>query len=259
MSIFFPGYILYQLIGYNTVYGSLYNELSDLLKEPYVASAESFESTGTNLGLLHDQLNDLLIENEGRSLPIKMFKDDYVAEFKADSEHPFNIALRENDTYNFTALAPTRIIYCKADDQVPYRNSVVADSIMNVNEASNTTVIDVNSNADHGGCIFPAVEESLRFIQSFLTSTSTDDQFAHQVDFSVYPNPADSEISIVYPYDVKDQVRLNIYDFNAKLVMSYTMNHRNDDSIDISNLQAGTYVIQIDSNEGIGYRKFIKH
>ncbi len=255
---FYPGYILYQLIGYNIVYGSLYENLGDILKEPYLEPAESFASTGTNLGSLQNELIDLLVENEGQSIPIKMFKDEYIFGFMEDNDHPLNVALGDNDTYNFTAQAPTRIIYCTADDQVPFKNSLTADSVLNDNGAINTSSIDISPTSDHGGCVFPAVEESLRFIGEFLKSTSTYDYILDEELVNVYPNPSVDVLNVEMIDNFGDYIQMNIFDTQARLVKSSEIRNRNKGQLNISNLVPGTYVVEISNGIGSAFRKIIK-
>ena len=255
---FFPGYLLYQVIGLNTIDGTIYENLSEILKEPYVEPSERFASSGLNLGLLHDELIDLLIENEGTSVPSKMFNEQYVLDVQSDENHPYNVALRENNTFNFLANAPTRIIYCKADDQVPYKSSLTADSVLNSLGAINTSSIDVNPEADHGGCIFPAVEESLRFIGEFFTSTSTFEIIDNQVSINVFPNPSSSVINVHIESEKPETFNINIYDFQARLIKEVQSNGRNNREIDISELVSGTYVIEVQNTEGSAFHKFVK-
>ncbi|MEE9372761.1 MAG: T9SS type A sorting domain-containing protein [Saprospiraceae bacterium] len=254
----FPGYLLYQIIGYNTIYGTMYENIADILKEPYVQPAVTFSNTGTKLDALHNTLNGLLVANEGKSLPIKMFKDEYVMELESNDDHPLNVALKENNTYNFKANAPTRIIYCTADDQVPFRNSLVADSILNANGSINVTSIDIKSDASHSGCVFPAVEESLRFISEFLNSTSTYETIDNQMVMSLYPNPAGSFIKMSLGEGEDGDMEVNIYNVQAQLIKTIYNVSKNNGEIDLSDLQTGTYVIQVITDEGIAFKKLIK-
>ena len=255
---FFPGYLLYQIIGYKQVDPELYDSLDDILKEPYRAAAKEFEATGLNLGNLQDELINLLIQNEGASIPIKMFNDDYATDLITNDEHPFNLALRENDTYNFIATAPTRIIYCTGDDQVPFRNSITADSILNANGSVNVSSIDVLATADHGACVFPAVEESIRFINQFLQSTPTFELPKALEGISVFPNPA-SDFIIAKNNEAQLKLQsIYIYDMSASLISAVNLINAPSQKIDVSNLLPGTYAFEIRTSEGSVWEKIIK-
>jgi len=255
---FFPGYLLYQIIGNNEVYGDLYESLEDILKEPYIVPAKDFETTGTNIGQLHNELISLLMQNEGASLPIKMYKDDYVNDFILNEDHPFDVALRDNDTYNFTASAPTRLIYCKADDQVPFTNSLAADSILNANGSINVSSIDVRSTADHGECIIPAVQESIRFINQFLQSTPTLELAKALEGVLIFPNPVADYLKISIDDVSIKMEKVRLYNMSASLVKEVNFIRNSSLEISTMDLEPGTYAVEILTSEGTVWKKVIK-
>ena len=254
---FFPGYFLYQFIGYQQVYGNLYESLEQILKEPYRDRADLFEQTG-DLSGLHNDLSALLIANEGSSIPLRMFEDTYITEFRDNENHPLNIALRDNDTYNFIAAAPTRLIYCMADDQIPFRNSLVAEAELKTNGSQNVSSIDVLSDGSHGGCVVPAVEESVRFINQFLMVSSTDELASALSEVSIYPNPASEVITI----EMSDnEIRVNtirLYDIKGALRKTLDMKTRGAVQVYLSDMEGGMYAAEIVTELGSVWRKVVK-
>ncbi len=176
---FYPAYLPNTILSYQTVYGNLYNQLSEVFKEPYATKINQYYTGVIDLDQLNTQLINLLVANEGASRPLKMLQPAMVQAVETDPDHPFNIALRDNDVYAWAPKAPTRIFYCTADDQVPYQNSIVARDTMTALGAANLLAQDVNATADHGTCFTPAMTSTLFFfvayqqIQTYVSTLRT--------------------------------------------------------------------------------------
>ena len=254
---FFPGYVLYQLIGYQEVYGDIYTSLDAVLKPPYQAHANQLAETG-DLGNLNSELSGLLIANEGRSIPLRMFEDEFVQDFQSNRESPLNIALDENVTYNFTAQTPTRIIYCQADDQVPYQNAIIADEQLNANGSANVSSIDVLSTGNHGTCLIPAVEESIRFINQFLVISSNEELDPINGQINVFPNPASNLLSIEIEDRDLNLQKMRIFSVEGALVATWFDLTGQNAQLDISSLVNGLYAIEITTEKGTIWRKVLK-
>ena len=82
--------------------------------------------------------------------------DIYNADFLEaiqNPDHPFNIALQENNIFDWTPIMPMEIYYCSTDEVVPYQNSTYADSVMNANGAAAVNSSDVGiGDANHVTC-----------------------------------------------------------------------------------------------------------
>jgi len=117
--------------------------------------------------------------------------------------------------------------------------------------------VDVDPTADHGGCVVPAVEESLRFIGQFLETTSTEDILDDRVKISVYPNPTINEIFVNSQADLIIE-KISVFNANAQLVMKHLPLSKSIVKVDISGLTAGTYVLVIETERGMAYRKMVK-
>jgi hypothetical protein len=83
-------------------------------------------------------------------------------------------------------------------------------------------------------------------------TASIDDKLL--VSFSMYPNPASSSLNISATSMIKDAV---IYNILGKQVMSLNIN-KNSESINISNLSSGMYLIKYTVGNAVGTAKFIK-
>jgi hypothetical protein len=124
----FIGFIPYLILGYQEVYGTIYDDLTDIFQPEFITSVEAFYNGQINLVELTIALIFLSSQNYGNSYPVTLFNPDLVNDMTSDDDHPLNVILRENDTFNWAPQAPTRIFYCMADEMVPFENSIVADS-----------------------------------------------------------------------------------------------------------------------------------
>ena len=136
-----PGYLPYVLFAYDKIY-NLYDNLDNVLIPPY----------NTNLIDMYDgtynmwQINNILPES-----PIEIFQDEYYQNYLNNENHPFKLALKDNDTYEFTPQSPMRLIHCSGDDNVTYANSEIAYDYFIKSGAQNIDLID-GGNLNHTDC-----------------------------------------------------------------------------------------------------------
>ncbi|MBL7796996.1 MAG: T9SS type A sorting domain-containing protein [Saprospiraceae bacterium] len=239
---FYPGYLPNTILSYQTVYGNLFGQLDEVFKQPYAAKIAEFYAGTISLSSLNDDLIDLLEANEGASRPLRMLQSDILQEIIADPGHPFNVALKDNNVYAWAPEKPTRIFYCMADDQVPFRNSLVARDTMTARGAVNLAASDVNSAADHGGCVTPALTSTLLFFLGFqqvgfFTGTG---ELAAAEPLELWPNPATETVTIRF---LPAGGQAQIFDLNGRLRFDGKVTDGNR-TLDISSLENGLYVVR---------------
>jgi hypothetical protein len=249
----FPAYIPNTICSYQLAYGNIYKEITDVFRQPYAGLIEKFVKEEVNLTQLNTQLIEMLKAQEGASKPILMLQPNLVSSVSNDSLHPFNKALKANNVYQWAPKAPTRLFYCKNDDQVPYLNSVLADSVMRALGAVNLQAIDVNPAANHGQCAYPAILNTSLFFANYqkivdLTTPSLEAAF-NGID--LFPNPAQNQITIRGFYD---SGILSIRDLSGKLLKRHTLNSGTT-SVEMGNLSNGIYLLEIRSSGKIWREK----
>jgi pimeloyl-ACP methyl ester carboxylesterase len=154
-----PGYLPYVILSYQSMYGNLYNEFSDIFKSPY-DSLMPYHIVGHNYGF--GTINPLCTPS-----PIDMIKDSVLNVINTDLNHPFRQALQDNDFLDWTPETPMKLIYCTGDDQVSYLNGVIADSVWNANGANHIEGENWG-NYDHGGCFQFALISGKQFLESYF-------------------------------------------------------------------------------------------
>jgi len=250
-----PAYLPNVLLSMQTAYGNIYSELSDVVRAPYVDQIEAYYNEEIDLLELNLFLITKLTELEGASIAVKIFKQEYIDELVADPNHPFFVALQEQDVDNWMANTPIRMFYCTGDDQVSYLNSIRADSSMNAMGS-----IDVDAelvggmNVDHGGCFTPAFFGTRIFFGGYQEIISSSKEVSLQ-SFDVFPNPTEGYLQYEIPEDVTvDQIKVvNIFG-QIELIQSNDSN-----TIDLSQHAQGMKLIEFYNNSGelIGIEKVI--
>lgn len=254
-AYFFVGYAPYSVLSYNLEY-DIFTEPGEIFKEPAATWIQQFHDEQIDLWTLNDNLINWLTASVGASIPRHMFKDEFINEIEADPDHPANQALRDNDLVNWAPMSPTRLIYCMADDQVPFMNSVIAEDSMLAAGSTMIDISDVDSGADHGGCVNPAVTGAYFFFLNYriIGTVVSTQELDNQLRFSIIPNPASEMVSINFDntFAIYDQVQL--IDLNGKVVKSLSNSHT---TIQVSDLPQGIYFVKVLSNEGIWIEKLI--
>jgi hypothetical protein len=190
---FFPGYVPNTILSYQTVY-ELYDDLAVVFNEPYYSLIDQYYRGELGLFTLNDTLRTLLIDEFGACIPKRMVRDSVVENISLDPEHPFNLALADNDVYEWAPAAPTRLLYCRGDDQVPFLNSVVAETAMRALGANDLAAFNLNDNFDHGQCVEPAVLTTALFFAQFQNLETSAPQPLERLGARVYPNPAQERV-----------------------------------------------------------------
>ena len=78
-----------------------------------------------------------------------------------------------------------------------------------------------------------------------------------KLQFSVYPNPADQQITVVLDQLANQHCEAVMYDMMGRKVAEYSLND-NCNTLNISNLNSGIYLLQLKSESQTAIQKVIK-
>lgn len=253
-AYYFPAYIPFTVLSYNLEY-QLLDDIEQYFKQPYATVINQFYDGNFGLSTLNNLLISQLESIEGSSVAGAMLQDSILQALANDPQHPANIALEDNDVYDWTPEAPTRLYYCTADDQVPYTNSIIADSVMNMNGAPDVESLDVNPAADHGGCVEPATTSTLLFFGAYqdLELVSIDPSIA-DFPIKIYPNPANDLLQID---NLPARAVIEILDFTGRTVLPY-LSVNDQSSLNLQPLDPGVYLLRITANGSSWTGKVVK-
>lgn len=135
-------YLPYIIFAYDEVY-NLWPADSDVLISPYDVTLRP---------LFNGQFNLLQINNQLPPIPNDILQPLLLDSFINDSNHYVRQALRENDLTDWTPVSPTKIMYCTADEQVVYQNSIVAYNKFIQNGSTSVQLINSGATLSHLLC-----------------------------------------------------------------------------------------------------------
>ena len=152
-----PGYLPYILFGYNQIY-NFYKTPSEVLKAPYDSILPPFFDGTFSMS----QVNKVMPE-----IPKDVFREEAVKAFEEDPNFPFRKALEENNVYNWKANEPVMLCYCEADEQVFYKNSIVAHKAMTEKGSKSVMLRPTGKDFDHTQCAVYATIYTKYWFDSF--------------------------------------------------------------------------------------------
>ena len=187
-----PGYFPYIIFAYQNVYDNLYNDVSELLKPGFSDLLSMYDGT-YSMTEINDEIWSI-----GESLygipaneftPLDMIQDAYYDAYQNNDNHPFRIALEENDLIDFIPQSPMRLIHCSGDNDVPYTNSVMAWNAFSPFVAEELVLLD-GGYFSHSECAqFAIISAKLFFdeladfcIETNLIETLNSKQIINTVD-----------------------------------------------------------------------------
>ncbi|MEL6656270.1 MAG: T9SS type A sorting domain-containing protein [Bacteroidota bacterium] len=249
----FVAYLPNTYLSYNYVYG-LYDDIEEVFKPAYVQPIQDFFDGNIGLGALNSTLIAALTSEFGAPITRNILQDSIVAALEdPNADHPIVDALRDNDTYEWAPQQPTRIFYCMADDQVNFRNSIVADSVMQELGAVSLSTADVNPSADHGQCVEPAVIQTALFFSSFADWTVDTDEMLNSIPLKVFPVPAQDWMQLE---GLEEDAFVQLLNQQGQIVLQNMLLQGNT-RLDISYVPAGLYMLQVQTKTGQAVRKIV--
>ncbi len=246
-----PSYLGYLVTSWNVAY-SLYDSLDKPLIYPYDSLMYRFFD-GTH--------STNYVDARMPSVPKTIFKPDTIAAFMSDYNHPFRAALRDNDVDNWLPTSPVTMLFCSSDHYVSDSNAFVAVTKMRALGCTQCDTVNINSTLDHQECAQYAIfyAKSLADLSAYVDcSTGIDERRAH--GFSIFPNPASTQIEIKLPSNISEIKSIELVSMEGKVLSTETNLHSvNGVSLGVSNLSSGIYLVHITTADGVVIKnRFVK-
>ena len=248
---FYPAYLAFTILSYDLVY-DLFDELEEYFQPSFAKLIDTNLRTTLSLETLNRLLKTGLKQKHGGSFPKYILQDSILQAVLNNPQHPASLAMADNDVFNWAPKAPTRLIYCKADDQVPYTNSLVAEAKMQELGASDVEALDIKSNADHGQCIEPALLATAAFFGSFL-DTQTAAKEKAPAGFQAFPNPARGKI---YLEGLRPGTQIELLDLKGEQKKTW-ISQGEYQELSISRHWTGLHLLRFTNKEGSWTRKIV--
>lgn len=250
----YPAYVPNTFLSYNYVYQIYGDNIDWVFKEKYVPYIRDYYEGTIDLDVLNDTLLVMLSDEFGASIARELLQDSIVQALRTQPDHPINRALRDNDVYEWAPQAPTRLFYCRADEQVPFRNSVVADSVMTTLGAAKFDAVEVSATANHYGCVFPAMTSTLLFFGQFQSITVPTRETDARPEWKIYPNPA---VDRLYFQGLTGPTDIALYDVAGRLQIQLRLATGAGTELDVSDLAPGLYVVRLTDGRGSVVRQVV--
>ncbi|WP_052599876.1 S9 family peptidase [Aureispira sp. CCB-QB1] len=152
-----PGYLPYLFFSFQEVYG-FYENISEIFKAPYDTILPPLYKGKHSMGYINRLIP---------SVPKDVIRPEVVEQYLANDDFPFKKALRENSVHDWKPEQPVLLCYCQADEQVSYKNSLVAYEQMKANGSELVRIKHVNKHLGHNDCAMFAVMHTKMFFDSF--------------------------------------------------------------------------------------------
>ncbi len=154
-----PEYLPMVIMTYREVY-NIYPDLSTAIVAPYDTLLPVWTSGTYSNNWVGNKMNQM-----GANPPKLIVKPEVLDTFSTDSTHILRVLLKENDVYRWLPEAPVRFLYCSADEQVSYINSIKAHSYMQNAGAQNLSIHNVDDQLDHFNCAQYAILDMRGFFE----------------------------------------------------------------------------------------------
>ena len=176
-----PGYFPYVIFAYQNVYSNLYTNISDVLKPGFAELFDMYDGT-YSMNDINEEILSIATETYGINsedfTPLDMIQEDYYNAYQNNEDHPFQIALKENDLLDFIPNSPMRLIHCNGDNDVSYTNSVMAFEAFSPFVSQELVLLD-GGGFSHNECASTAIISAKLFFDSkaeFCNNTFINDQ-----------------------------------------------------------------------------------
>jgi hypothetical protein len=154
-----PAYLPYVIYSYKEYYPALFDTVQYIFAPPYDVTLPPYFDGTHSFG----NANAVCAP-----IPNDMILPAVFDEFLSMPDHPFWVALRDNDVYDWVPQAPIRMYYCMGDEQVHYMNALVADSAFNALGAPDVEAVGLSTTEDHAGCVPLALLSGNSFFSEFM-------------------------------------------------------------------------------------------
>ena len=247
-----PGYIVYMLAGYQSIYGNLYNDYSDILRSPYdEIVVPYFNGNNTTLGMnsLNNQLPQIIQE-----LVVDSVLENFL-NAQADFSHPLWQAMADNDNHDWNPTRPIRMYYCTGDEQVSFQNAIAAGAAFEANGIENAEAVYMGD-GNHNECILPSLTDVYYWFDTLRSPCQENGlQLLKTEHVELFPNPVSDELHITIKSPGKHE--LLVCDGFGRTVY-HLKEISGKSSISLSDFQSGVYFVEVRSNEHSVVQKIIK-
>jgi hypothetical protein len=150
-----PTYLAYLLVAYDMIY------------DVYPSPEAAFVDAEAVLPLFDRKHTFEDIMKALPKTPEAVLRPEFLDALRSNTDHPFRVALRANDVYDWKPRAPVRLCHGGADRDVAFQNAVVARERMKA-LGGDVELVEVGAQLDHGTAGIPCEVASRRFFDDLV-------------------------------------------------------------------------------------------
>lgn len=236
-----PGYFPYIALSYDMVY-DVYDSLQEVFIPPYDSIVNAVFDGQTGMGTINSLLPSVINQ---------MIDSTYYNNYLNDPNHPFKLALADNDVYDWVPQSYLRMVHCSGDQVVPYGNAQVAYDAFIAAGADSVDLIN-GGTSDHSPCAETAIIGAKLYIDTraqFCMYIGDDERAGEKVDIEVSPNPFVDQTTIIISGDNRNDYVLEVFDMTGKLVYEDRNVTGNKVIVSANNLDVGMYLFTLSGEE----------
>lgn len=204
-------------------------------------------------------------------------------EVTADGSEDLKIMIGWNDPagnpINNTVNSPTPALVNDLDLRISYNgetflpwklqlSDVTAPAIKGDNLVDNYEQVIVENpvagavytiEINHKGNLVNAQQE-VSVIGTGLTATTlSNEKFEQEYGMSIWPIPTKNQLNVTFKNEIAGEANASIFDITGRRVFNENLPRlTSNESFDVSNLNEGTYILRIETKQGLITKKFIK-
>ncbi|MCS6819718.1 MAG: lipase family protein [Chitinophagales bacterium] len=154
----YPGYMAYLIKSYYET-----NGYPERIGEVFVKPIDSLLPPLLTGEFPMHEINKLLPDTA-----FKAVREDFYRDFETNPDNPFRQYLIKNSVYNWAPEAPVKLYYCDNDEQVTYKNSIIAYETMKKNGAKKVELWRAGKKFKHVNCALFAIIYAKMFFDGFV-------------------------------------------------------------------------------------------
>lgn len=152
-----PYLLSYLIVAYNDIY-AFYQDPNEVFTLDFVNRILPRINGRTNL----EGMDSLFLNR----VPSSVLREPFLNALKADPDHPFRVALRENDVYDWAPAAPILLYHCDADETIPKTISEKTLDTFFDNGSNFGELIDPIPSLDHASCDGVSITSALIWLRN---------------------------------------------------------------------------------------------
>ena len=222
--------------------------IEDMFRAQYVDDINAFANESIDLNELNSRLIAGLTAETGMVTPKDLMIPEMLDNIQNNPDHPVSVALALQDNYDWTPQAPTRLMYCSGDDQVTFKNAILAEEVMNANGAPDVVALEQGATNDHGACVAPAVTTTVFFFLNYRMVTTGLEETLAEVDL-MKVSQLEEELQFVFDEAIMNysDPTIELYGMDGVLQSSLNLTFAQA-QMDISHMPTGIFYVVVSNN-----------